>query len=70
MGSGCVNPIEIKTLPYPGFPTDMQAQIMALCSLTPGTSVIRETIFENRFLPCGRVWKGWEQRYTLNRTAQ
>ncbi len=49
MGNGSVNPVEIKTLPYPGFPTDMQAQIMALCSLAAGTSVIRETIFENRF---------------------
>jgi UDP-N-acetylglucosamine 1-carboxyvinyltransferase len=48
-GSGSLHPVEVKTLPYPGFPTDMQAQIMALCALTPGTSVIRETIFENRF---------------------
>jgi UDP-N-acetylglucosamine 1-carboxyvinyltransferase len=49
MCNGSINPVEIKTLPYPGFPTDMQAQIMALCSLAAGTSVIRETIFENRF---------------------
>ncbi len=49
MGNGGVQPVEIKTLPYPGFPTDMQAQIMALCALAAGTSVIRETIFENRF---------------------
>jgi len=47
--NGSLRPVEVKTLPYPGFPTDMQAQIMALCALTPGTSVIRETIFENRF---------------------
>ena len=47
--NGTLRPVEVKTLPYPGFPTDMQAQIMALCALTPGTSVIRETIFENRF---------------------
>ena len=47
--NGILRPVEVKTLPYPGFPTDMQAQIMALCALTPGTSVIRETIFENRF---------------------
>ena len=47
--NGSLHPVEVKTLPYPGFPTDMQAQIMALCALTPGTSVIRETIFENRF---------------------
>lgn len=47
--NGSLRPVEVKTLPYPGFPTDMQAQIMALCTLAPGTSVIRETIFENRF---------------------
>ncbi len=44
-----IKPTDIKTLPYPGFPTDMQSQIMALLSVTPGTSVIVETIFENRY---------------------
>ena len=39
----------IKTLPYPGFPTDMQPQMGALLSLSQGTSVITETLFENRF---------------------
>lgn len=39
----------IKTLPYPGFPTDMQAQFMALMTLSRGTSMITETVFENRF---------------------
>ncbi|HEX9022076.1 MAG TPA: UDP-N-acetylglucosamine 1-carboxyvinyltransferase [Nitrospirota bacterium] len=48
-GSGQVNPVSIKTLPYPGFPTDMQAQFMSLMALAEGTSVINETIFENRF---------------------
>ncbi|ABZ84619.1 udp-n-acetylglucosamine 1-carboxyvinyltransferase [Heliomicrobium modesticaldum Ice1] len=41
--------VDIKTLPYPGFPTDMQAQMMALMAVSEGTSVISETIFENRF---------------------
>jgi len=41
---------DLRTLPYPGFPTDMQAQFMALMSVAAGTSVIRETIFENRFM--------------------
>jgi UDP-N-acetylglucosamine 1-carboxyvinyltransferase len=41
---------DVKTMPYPGFPTDMQAQFMALMSIAQGTSVIRETIFENRFM--------------------
>lgn len=42
--------VDIKTAPYPGFPTDMQAQFMALMSLAEGTSIISETIFENRFM--------------------
>ncbi|MEM7065671.1 MAG: UDP-N-acetylglucosamine 1-carboxyvinyltransferase [Cyanobacteria bacterium P01_B01_bin.77] len=41
-------PIEIETRPHPGFPTDMQAQFMALTTLADGNSVIRETVFENR----------------------
>jgi UDP-N-acetylglucosamine 1-carboxyvinyltransferase len=40
--------IDIETLPFPGFPTDMQAQFMALLTLCPGNSVITETVFENR----------------------
>lgn len=43
-------PVDIKTLPFPGFPTDMQAQFMALMSIVEGTSIIIETIFENRFM--------------------
>lgn len=42
--------LDVKTMPYPGFPTDMQAQIMTLLALAEGTSVISETIFENRFM--------------------
>jgi UDP-N-acetylglucosamine 1-carboxyvinyltransferase len=45
-----VQSIDIKTQPYPGFPTDLQAQLMALMSLSSGLSVITETIFENRFM--------------------
>lgn len=41
---------DIKTLPYPGYPTDLQAQFMALMTLSSGVSVINETIFENRFM--------------------
>jgi UDP-N-acetylglucosamine 1-carboxyvinyltransferase len=43
----CVN---VKTLPYPGFPTDMQAQMMALMTLAQGSSMITETVFESRFM--------------------
>ena len=42
--------IDVKTMPYPGFPTDMQSQMMALLAKVPGTSVIVENIFENRFM--------------------
>ena len=48
-GTGKIKAVDIKTMPYPGFPTDMQPQMMALLSLAEGTSVISETIFENRF---------------------
>ena len=48
-GSG-IDPISIETQPFPGFPTDLQAQLMALVTTARGTSVIRETIFENRFM--------------------
>ena len=41
--------VDLKTLPYPGFPTDLQPQMMALCATAEGTSIITETIFENRF---------------------
>ncbi|MBQ9441997.1 MAG: UDP-N-acetylglucosamine 1-carboxyvinyltransferase [Selenomonadaceae bacterium] len=42
--------VDIKTLPYPGFPTDMQAQFMALLTIAEGTSMVTETVFENRFM--------------------
>ncbi|WP_130805740.1 UDP-N-acetylglucosamine 1-carboxyvinyltransferase [Senegalia massiliensis] len=45
-----IKAVDVKTLPYPGFPTDMQAQVMAMMSMAEGTSVIIETIFENRFM--------------------
>lgn len=49
-GRGPKKPVDIKTLPYPGFPTDMQPQMMSLLSLTKGSSVVTETVFENRFM--------------------
>jgi UDP-N-acetylglucosamine 1-carboxyvinyltransferase len=48
--NGSLKPVELRTLPYPGFPTDLQAQMMALLTQAAGTSVITETIFENRFM--------------------
>jgi UDP-N-acetylglucosamine 1-carboxyvinyltransferase len=45
-----INSVDVKTLPYPGFPTDLQAQIMAYLCIGSGLSVITETVFENRFM--------------------
>lgn len=47
---GDIKAIDIKTMPYPGFPTDMQAQFMAMQTIAQGTSVVTETVFENRFM--------------------
>ncbi len=49
-GNGALRAVDIKTGPYPAFATDMQAQFMALMTLAEGTSVITETVFENRFM--------------------
>lgn len=54
-GPDRLNPLDIKTMPYPGFPTDMQAQFMALMSIADGTSLITESIFENRFMHVGEL---------------
>lgn len=50
VGSGKLKAVDIKTLPYPGFPTDMQAQMMAMLAVAEGRSKITETVFENRFM--------------------
>jgi UDP-N-acetylglucosamine 1-carboxyvinyltransferase len=47
---GAIRPVDVETEPYPGFPTDLQAQLMALVTRADGVSHIRETIFENRFM--------------------
>ncbi|WP_100374171.1 UDP-N-acetylglucosamine 1-carboxyvinyltransferase [Bacillus sp. FJAT-45037] len=50
VGPDFLKPVDIKTMPHPGFPTDMQAQMMALLLQAKGTSVVTETVFENRFM--------------------
>lgn len=50
VGPKKIHSVDIKTLPYPGFPTDLQAQMMAYMSVGSGLSVISETVFENRFM--------------------
>ncbi len=49
-GRNEIKPLDIKTMPYPGFPTDMQPQMMGLLCIAEGTSLITETVFENRFM--------------------
>jgi len=49
-GDGCFSAVDIKTRPHPGFPTDLQAQMMALMTLAQGQSIIVENVFENRFM--------------------
>ncbi len=49
-GRGRLRGVDVKTLPYPGFPTDMQAQITVAMCLAQGTSLVTETVFENRFM--------------------
>jgi UDP-N-acetylglucosamine 1-carboxyvinyltransferase len=50
IGHDKIKSVDIKTMPFPGFPTDMQAQFMTLMSIADGWSIIRESIFENRFM--------------------
>jgi UDP-N-acetylglucosamine 1-carboxyvinyltransferase len=56
-GSGVIRPIDITTMPYSGFPTDMQAQLMAVACLAPGTSIISERIFESRFMHASELMR-------------
>ncbi len=49
-GVGQIKSVDITTMPYPGYPTDLQAQFMALMALSEGVSLVHETIFENRFM--------------------
>lgn len=52
-----IRSLHLKTLPYPGFPTDLQPQFTAALAIAPGTSLVRESIFENRFQYCGELRK-------------
>lgn len=53
--NGGIKNTDIKTMPYPGFPTDMQAQFMGLMALGEGTGIVNETVFENRFMHVGEL---------------
>lgn len=64
-----IDATSIKTMPYPGFPTDMQAQFTALLSVTNGTGVVVETVFENRFLHIGELLRMGANIRTDGRTS-
>jgi UDP-N-acetylglucosamine 1-carboxyvinyltransferase len=68
-GQSTIKPVNVTTLEYPGFPTDMQAQIMSLMSLADGTSIINETIFENRFTHVAELRRMGADIRTDGRTA-
>jgi UDP-N-acetylglucosamine 1-carboxyvinyltransferase len=55
ISDGHIRSTDIKTLPYPGFPTDLQAQFMALMTIGDGVSTVTETVFENRFMHVGEL---------------
>ena len=62
-------PFEIRTMVYPGFPTDLQAPMMAVACKTPGTSVFLETIFENRFMHAAELTRLGAHIRVENRVA-
>jgi UDP-N-acetylglucosamine 1-carboxyvinyltransferase len=68
-GRRAIKPVNVTTSEYPGFPTDMQAQIMSLMSLAEGTSIINETIFENRFTHVAELRRMGADIRTDGRTA-
>jgi UDP-N-acetylglucosamine 1-carboxyvinyltransferase len=67
--NGPIRPVNISTAPYPGFATDMQAQLMALVCLADGTSVLNETIFENRYMHVPELNRMGAHIETSGRTA-
>ena len=69
LNPGRPNGITLKTMPYPGFSTDLQPQMMALLSLADGTSIIHETIFEARFLHASELQKMGAQIELQGNTA-
>ena len=68
-GNSILKSIDIKTMPSPGYPTDLQAQFMALMALSSGVCVINETIFENRFMHVGELQRMGADIRTNGHTA-
>jgi UDP-N-acetylglucosamine 1-carboxyvinyltransferase len=69
ISDGSLKPISIKSMPFPGFPTDMQAQMCALACYADGTSVISEAVFENRFNHCNELMRMGARIKLEDRTA-
>lgn len=69
IGNGPLKAVSVKTLPYPGFPTDMQAQIMAMMVVSEGVSKVTETIFENRFMHVEELNRMGAKITTADRSA-
>jgi UDP-N-acetylglucosamine 1-carboxyvinyltransferase len=67
--NGTLKPLELETAPYPGFATDMQAQLMAMLTLAPGESTLTETIFENRYMHVPELARMGADIHTHGRTA-
>ena len=69
IGTGSLKGVSVKTLPYPGFPTDMQAQIMAMMVVSEGNSRVTETVFENRFMHIAELNRMGAKITTADRSA-
>ena len=69
ISDGKIRSTDIKTLPYPGFPTDLQAQFMALMTIGDGLSRVTETVFENRFMHVGELQRMGASIQVEGRTA-
>ncbi|CDZ75421.1 UDP-N-acetylglucosamine 1-carboxyvinyltransferase 1 [Peptoniphilus sp. ING2-D1G] len=69
IGNGKTSPINIKTLPYPGFPTDMQAQFLSFMTTLPGENTAIETVFENRFMHVAELQKMSADIFVKDRKA-
>ena len=68
-GKSRLRAVDIKTMPYPGFPTDMQSQMMSLLCLVNGSSIITETVFENRFMNVDELIRMGAHIKVVGRTA-
>lgn len=67
--TGPLQPLSVRTLPYPGFPTDMQAQLMAMCCLADGDSTLTETIYPERFIHVGEMVRMGADIHVFSATA-